>query len=104
MQRYASMRDAYDSNYTKAPDTTITEALDILLTSGIITEDEFNTLMKREETDFQKFKRHLDASNKDGKTIKSKPLTPEQEAQKAKNFAANRGNTFGGPDHSKRND
>ena len=63
MQRYASMRDAYDSIYTKAPDTSITEALTLLQQKGIITEDEFKTLMTREETDLEKMTRQLKVSN-----------------------------------------
>ncbi len=105
MQRYASMRDAYDSIYTKAPDTTITEALTLLHQKGIITEEELKTLMTREETDLEKMKRQLKVSNdKDGKTIKGKPPSSADNAQKARNFAANRNNNVGQMDHSKRND
>ena len=105
MQRYASMRDAYDSIYTKSSDTSITEALTLLQQRGIITEDEFKTLMTREETDLEKMKRQLKVSNdKDGKTIKGKPPSAADEAQKARNFAANRNNNVGQMDHSKKND
>ena len=105
MQRYASMRDAYDSIYTKAPDTSITEALTLLQQRGIITEDEFKTLMTREETDLEKMSRQLKVSNDaNGKTKKAKPLTPGENAQKASNFAANRNNNVGQMDHSKKND
>ena len=63
MQRYASMRDAYDSIYTKAPDTSITEALTLLQQKGIITEDEHKSLMERQETDLEKMTRQLKVSN-----------------------------------------
>ena len=63
MQRYASMRDAYDSIYTKAPDTSIAEALTLLQQKGIITEDEHKSLMERQETDLEKMTRQLKVSN-----------------------------------------
>ena len=63
MQRYASMRDAYDSIYTKAPDTSITEALTLLQQKGIITEEEHKSLMERQETDLEKMTRQLKVSN-----------------------------------------
>lgn len=93
MQRYASMRDAYDSIYTKAPDTTITEALDTLLSNGIISEDEFNTLMKREETDLEKMTRQLKVSN--APRVKPKDAPPKTLGDKK---------VPGMMDHSKKND
>ncbi len=69
MQRYASMRDAYDSIYTKAPDTTITEALTLLHQKGIITEEEVQSLMERGKVspalqkDLDKISQQLKVSN-----------------------------------------
>ena len=105
MASFGNMRDAYSSIYTKSPDTSITEALTLLQQRGIITEDEFETLMTREETDLEKMNRQLKVSNdKNGKTKKPKSLSSSESAQKASNFAANRNNNVGQMDHSKRND
>ena len=99
MQRYASMRDAYDSIYTKAPDTSIAEALTLLQQKGIITEDEHKSLMERQETDLEKMTRQLKVSN-----ARKKPVeTSADRAQKAKNYAGN-SNAPGMMDHSKKND
>ena len=93
MQRYASMRDAYDSIYTKSPDTTITEALTLLHQKGIITEDELKTLMTREETDLEKMTRQLKVSN--APRVKPKDAPPKTLGDKK---------IPGMMDHSKKND
>ena len=93
MQRYASMRDAYDSIYTEAPDTSITEALTLLQQKGIITEDEFKTLMTREETDLEKMSRQLKVSNAPRVKPKDAPSKPLGDKKVPGMF-----------DHSKKND
>ena len=65
MASYGNMRDAYSSIYSGAqPKDPIIEALDTLLSNGIITEDELNSLMERKETDLEKMTRQLKVSNK----------------------------------------
>ncbi len=93
MQRYASMRDAYDSIYTKSSDTSITEALTLLQQRGIITEDEFKTLMTREETDLEKMTRQLKVSNAPRVKPKDAPSKPLGDKKVPGMF-----------DHSKKND
>ncbi len=64
MASYGNMRDAYTSIYSKAqPKDPVTEAIDTLLSSGIINEDEVKSLMERKETDLEKMTRQLKVSN-----------------------------------------
>ncbi len=100
MASYGNMRDAYSSIYSKPqPQDPISEALDTLLTSGIISEDELKSLMERKETDLEKMKRELGVSNgPDGKTKKGK--TPNAPS----NPLGDRSRVPGMFDHSKRND
>ena len=76
MQRYASMRDAYDSIYEsncnskkKAKKQSVKEALDTLIESGIINEDELQSLMERGkispslQKDLDKMSQQLKVSN-----------------------------------------
>ena len=73
MASYGNMRDAYSSIYSGAqPKDPIIEAIDTLLSNGIINEKEVQSLMEREKVkyngslkdDLAKMKRHLDASKK----------------------------------------
>lgn len=99
MQRYASMRDAYDSIYTKAPDTSITEALTLLQQKGIITEEEVQSLMERGKVspalqkDLDKMSQQLKVSNAPRVKPKDAPFKPLGNEK-----------VPGMMDHSKRND
>ena len=65
MASYGDMRDAYNSIYSGTqPKDPIIEALDTLLASGIISEDELKSLIERQETDLEKMTRQLKVSNK----------------------------------------
>jgi TPP-dependent pyruvate/acetoin dehydrogenase alpha subunit len=94
MASYGNMRDAYSSIYSKSqPQDPISEALDTLLTSGIISEDEHNSLMERQETDLEKMTRQLKVSNKPRAIPPNAPSKPLGDKK-----------VPGMMDHSKRND
>ena len=63
MASYGNMRDAYSSIYSKAqPKDPIIEALDTLLSNGIINEKEVQSLMEREKGKLFSFVRKLSCS------------------------------------------
>ena len=73
MASYGNMRDAYSSIYSKEqPKDPIIEALDTLLSNGIINEKEVQSLMEREkgkyngslQKDLAKMSQQLKVSNK----------------------------------------
>ena len=94
MESYGNMREAYSSIYSSAqPKDPISEALDTLLTSGIISENELKSLMERKETPLEQMTRQLKVSNKPRAIPPNAPRKPVGDK--------------GGPgmmDHSKRND
>ena len=88
------MRDAYSSIYSKVqPKDPITEALDTLLSNGIISEDELKSLMERQETDLEKMTRQLKVSNAPRVKPPNAPSKPLGDKKVPGMF-----------DHSKRND
>lgn len=100
MASYGNMRDAYTSIYSKAqPKDPITEALDILLSNGIINEDEVQSLMERGKVspalqkDLDKMKQQLKVSNAPREKPANAPSKPLGDKKVPGMF-----------DHSKRND
>jgi len=94
MASYGNMRDAYSSIYSKPqPQDPISEALDTLLTSGIISEDELKSLMERKETPLEQMTRQLKVSNAQRVKPPNAPSKPLGDKKVPGMF-----------DHSKRND
>jgi|14_taG_2_1085336.scaffolds.fasta_scaffold33520_3 TPP-dependent pyruvate/acetoin dehydrogenase alpha subunit len=94
MASYGNMRDAYSSIYSKPqPQDPISEALDTLLTSGIISEDELKSLMERKETPLEQMTRQLKVSNAPRVKPPNAPSKPLGDKKVPGMF-----------DHSKRND
>ena len=94
MASYGNMRDAYSSIYSKSqPQDPISEALDTLLTSGIISEDELKSLMERKETPLEQMTRQLKVSNAQRVKPPNAPSKPLGDKKVPGMF-----------DHSKRND
>lgn len=103
MQRYASMRDAYNSIYEsncnskkKTKKVAVKEALDTLIESGIIDEDEFNNLNERNDKALEMVKAKLKGQLHD-------PKKPKPANAPSRGPIGDKGGP-GMPDYTKKND